>query len=465
MSKKGNIPIILAIIIIWAALLLIVIVPFMFKGARWILVNMNLQFGLESIAVFNLIVYLAVILLIIVIIAGMLGFISAVRSRKKINKLEELYRQSQKAIEKQSQDLTLIRDVGESLTSVLNKSKLIRLILENVIKFAKTTPEPLQGFILVYQYETGEFVYEAGFDMDTTMLIRTRFNPADEYISQVVRTKQLLVVEDVLSKEIFLRKDKISFPEKGKEKVSLFIIPLIVENNVVGIVNLFCPSSAAALLNNQSLLFMTLIKEASIALGSAVQSELAIIDRLTRFYNQGYFLRFLKQEIERCNRYKLNLTLLMIDIDHFKAVNDTYGHQQGDITLATVAKIIKGTSRVVDFCARYGGEEFAVILPETNLYNTALSAEELKQVPVEKMGEAITKAERLRETIEQSEIPGYKEGTKINITISIGIGVRRWTDEDIGPMELIKKADEQLYRAKESGRNKVCYPVELLGKQ
>lgn len=459
MEQKRKSNIILVVLVSFVSMLIFLIFFLLSQKPRLILKSLQEQFNIDPITAFQLSLYSIGALLVIISILTMLIVTFARKNSKKTQKFEKLYRELKKKDEEQNKTMSLLIEIGESLSSVLSKTKLVRLILENFIKFVKTASESTAGMILLYQFETGEFVYESGYDIDKTMLAKLKFDSSEEIISQIVRKKQFIVVEEIISMNHFLKKDSIPFFSK---ETSLFIIPLVVENNVMGIINLFCNKSVHSLINDKSLVFSTLVKEASIALGSAVQSELAIIDRLTRLYNRGYFLRCLEQEIERCKRYKLNLSLLMLDVDHFKTINDTYGHQQGDMVLAAIAKIIKDISRIVDFCARYGGEEFVVILTETELYNCDVTGEELKKIPLDKMGGAITKAERLRKIVEESEMPGYSEGVKVKVTVSIGIGTYKYTDEGIGAMELIRQADEQLYQAKRTGRNKVCYPQDLL---
>lgn len=459
MEQKRKSNIILVALASFVSMLIFLIFFLLSQKPRLILTRLQGQFNIDPITAFQLSLYSIGTLLVIISILTMLIVTFTQKNNKKTQKFEKLYREFKKKDEEQNKTMSLLIEIGESLSSVLSKTKLVRLILENFVKFVKTASESTAGMILLYQFETGEFVYESGYDIDKTMLAKLKFDSSEEIISQIVRKKQFIVVEEIISKNHFLKKDRIPFFSK---ETCLFIIPLVVENNVMGIINLFCNKSAHSLINDKSLVFSTLVKEASIALGSAVQSELAIIDRLTRLYNRGYFLRSLEQEIERCKRYKLNLSLLMLDVDHFKTINDTYGHQQGDIVLAAIAKIIKEVSRIVDFCARYGGEEFVVILTETELYNCNVTGEELKKIPLDKMGGAITKAERLRKIVEESEMPGYSEGVKVKVTVSIGIGAYKYTDEGISSVELIRQADEHLYQAKRTGRNRVCYPQDLL---
>jgi len=162
---------------------------------------------------------------------------------------------------------------------------------------------------------------------------------------------------------------------------------------------------------------------------------LAFQDGLTGLYNRRYFEEQLEKELDRVNRYSRILSLIMIDIDHFKNINDTYGHPQGDIILSTVADVFNKSIRHPDTAARYGGEEFVVILPETNVQG------------------AVVLAERLREAVEKLEI---NADTKIiKITISLGVTEYKAEKGRKSPTEVIDTADKALYHSKETGRNKL----------
>ena len=163
-------------------------------------------------------------------------------------------------------------------------------------------------------------------------------------------------------------------------------------------------------------------------------TRLALHDRLTGLYNRGSFDEKISDELSRSTRYDRQLTLLMLDIDFFKKVNDNYGHQAGDEALKNVADIIKNSIRISDYPARFGGEEFMVILPETQ------------------SEKAVDLAERIRKTIESEDIH-ISETQTIHITISIGVAT---SVKDISADQLVKKVDEALYKAKNNGRNQVC---------
>lgn len=162
--------------------------------------------------------------------------------------------------------------------------------------------------------------------------------------------------------------------------------------------------------------------------------KMATTDALTGIYNRGYFNKALDDEYKRSIRYTLSLSLIILDADHFKSVNDDHGHPAGDAFLIALAKQIEKIIREVDIAARYGGEEFIIILPQTS------------------GSDAMAMAERLREAIEEMEIT-YEDQT-ISRTVSIGVASLPDVQVDSAG-ELLKAADSALYRAKDSGRNRV----------
>ena len=171
--------------------------------------------------------------------------------------------------------------------------------------------------------------------------------------------------------------------------------------------------------------------------------QLSIIDGLTGVYVRRYFMDRMAEELKRSIKFNLPLSVLMLDIDHFKRYNDQLGHLAGDETLKKVAALIRTSLRKVDIVARYGGEEFVAVLPET----LAVTAHEV--------------AERIRSGIARHDFKIYDSQSKV--TVSIGIAT--FPDDvfkDTPPsfyeelaFDLIRRADKALYRAKEEGRNRV----------
>lgn len=159
--------------------------------------------------------------------------------------------------------------------------------------------------------------------------------------------------------------------------------------------------------------------------------KMATQDYLTGVSNRRFFMERAQEELSRANRYTHPLTFMMMDIDHFKNINDTYGHHAGDQVLKNVASICTDNLRVHDLFGRIGGEEFSAMLPETNL------------------NDAIVVAERIRKSVEDAE--WVIDGKKVSCTISIGMSQLNDDSETLD--NLMKKADEALYLAKSSGRN------------
>ncbi len=163
--------------------------------------------------------------------------------------------------------------------------------------------------------------------------------------------------------------------------------------------------------------------------------ELSSTDPLTGLFNRRYFMEALAGEFERVERYDTDLSFVMIDIDHFKRLNDTYGHQAGDDVLREMGQVIRDQIRTPDTPCRYGGEEFCVLLPQTPFDG------------------AVEFARRLRLVVEGHPFPA--QGGTVGLTASLGVSTA--PSPRVGGYEdLIRLADEALYEAKESGRNRVC---------
>jgi len=160
--------------------------------------------------------------------------------------------------------------------------------------------------------------------------------------------------------------------------------------------------------------------------------RMTIVDGLTQIHNKRYFLEFLDREMARCSRYDRPLSLVMFDVDHFKKLNDGYGHLAGDYVLKTLAQLVAKQIRKEELFARYGGEEFAIIMPET---------------PGKKAG---IFADKIRRIVDST--PFVYESKEVKVTISLGLATMGKHRETLA---FIKAADEMLYLAKNNGRNRV----------
>ncbi len=214
---------------------------------------------------------------------------------------------------------------------------------------------------------------------------------------------------------------------------SFVIVPILNQGEFLGLLHL-CSTEGA---NGFTSRDIRLIKVFAVQLGAAVKNaqlyEQAITDGMTKLYLHRYFKQRLLDEIKRAARFKRNLALIMVDIDHFKLLNDNYGHQTGDEVLKHVASILRRAVRTHDLPVRYGGEEFALVLPETE------------------MSGAVAVAERIRRSIENDYLE--VSGVVLKITASFGVSVFPDCADDMD--SLIKAADVALYWSKEHGRNQV----------
>jgi len=228
--------------------------------------------------------------------------------------------------------------------------------------------------------------------------------------------------------------------QRDYKQASYIIAPLVHEPDVVGVLCVTDRMEEGSFTRDDLRYMEAFAPMAGQILHNALQfraaDELATIDEGTQLYNRRHFNRVLPQEVVRAQRYRHDLTLAMIDVDHFKLYNDSMGHQAGDRALAIIARILQQSFRQADIIVRYGGEEFAVIMPETS----------------RKEGNGVGFVDRARRGVEEAglffEDP---QGQRRRLTISGGVATlplqaQSWE-------ELVEKADQALYKAKARGRN------------
>ncbi len=234
-----------------------------------------------------------------------------------------------------------------------------------------------------------------------------------------------------------LRPSHMAMDPKAALKSHL-TLPLAVEEEIIGCVSLNSDQPNAY--DAQDLQFFSVIGYQMAATLKHFQrfssvKTMAIYDTLTGLYNRRYLEERLITETQKAFYGGSPLSLVMVDIDHFKKVNDTFGHTTGDLVLKEIASLLKNSVRKKDTVARYGGEEFILILPEAGLEETTIIAE------------------RIRRQIENT--PFEMEQTRLNLTVSLGIS-NFPSHHARSKEDLVKMADQALYDAKRGGRNRVC---------
>lgn len=214
-------------------------------------------------------------------------------------------------------------------------------------------------------------------------------------------------------------------------------VPLLSEGEVMGVLNLYHSQPDVFNEGMSYLLSIIASQVAATVRRVLVYQQLqkqATTDSLTGLANHGYFHRRLREEVHRAKRYQSPLSLMLIDVDHFKLVNDRYGHRTGDTVLQWLANLLRAQLRDSDVIARYGGEEFGVLLPHTDVEPARAAAE------------------RVCETMRQSAIP-RRRGC---LRVSVSIGVASLPSHAQSADALVQKADHALYQAKSAGKDRVC---------
>jgi diguanylate cyclase (GGDEF)-like protein len=236
--------------------------------------------------------------------------------------------------------------------------------------------------------------------------------------------------------------------ERRQYRTSSFAaVPLLAGRQVIGVVCATDKTDGSIFDKRDAVALRTLCASAALALVAARSDSeshrlayAATIDALTGLFNRTYLDVRLLQEVERARRGNSSLTLLLADIDDFKRVNDTYGHQTGDAVLRLVGGILRSAVRVFDVCARYGGDEFAIVMPSSDHQSAGACAERIRQ----------RVAEHHMEANNLADLPP--------LTMSIGVSVLKMGES---PADLLGRADRYLYQAKARGKNCVCGHAEL----
>jgi two-component system cell cycle response regulator len=344
-------------------------------------------------------------------------------------RINEFYRE----IDEDKRNLESILAISNAVTATLDPSEVLKIIVNRV---AEVTTALRCSIVLIAQGDEGYVI--ATNDDPTVDGLRIDLAKYPE-IKEVVNTKSPLEVDDILTHPLMAGvQDKI----KGLKDMSVLIVPIVIQDEVLGTLFLrtrkkeqgfakkevdFCrivANSSFHAIKNARLFERLMIEREHLR-------EIAVKDQLTSLYNHNHFYARLEEEFDRAVRYETTLSLMMIDIDDFKRINDEYGHRAGDKVLKEVAALVRKGVRKTDIVARYGGEEFGIIMPHTTL------------------GGAVGEAERIRRLVESHAYAGL---LKDKITMSFGVA----TYPHAGVMnsgDLVTKADDALYIAKRSGKN------------
>jgi len=328
---------------------------------------------------------------------------------------------------------TLI-EVNSIITGSLDKVK----VLKNILDETKKLMHCKRSSILLVDRETAELKFaHLSDDTEKKDLKDVSLKMGEGIAGSVWERGQPVLIEDA--------RNDVRFSKVADEKTdfvtrSLIAVPLITDGRVVGVMEAITDDETC--FNEFDVSILThLATQAAIALDNAELYEMAITDGMTKLFIHRYFQQRLEEEFNRAKRYNNHLSIVMFDIDHFKGLNDNYGHQTGDEFLIKTAKIIKNSCRSSDVPCRYGGEEMSIILPRTDRKNALLFAE------------------RIRKKIETLEVFHNKE--LVQTTVSGGVASFK-EDNPSDRVNFIKMVDTALYFSKDTGRNRMtCFNEDL----
>jgi diguanylate cyclase (GGDEF)-like protein len=317
--------------------------------------------------------------------------------------------------------LTTLHEVGKAISSTLDFLALQNLILETVVKVIQAE----KGSLMLVDESEKILTIGTAIGLSDEIKREAKVGMGEPISGWVMESGRPLFVADVETDHTFLaiKKDHIT-------RGTLMSVPLKAKDKFVGVLNV-SKGQPNSFRQKDFELFQNLANQAAIAIENARLYRYAVTDEMTRLYNHRYFQQRLDEELIRADRYDNQVSLIILDVDHFKKFNDTYGHPEGDRVLKTVSRLIEKSVREVDIPARYGGEEFVVICPEKDGEGT--------MVP----------ANRIRSTIEGFDF--RINGNRVPITVSLGIA--NYPHQARSKADLIMMADTALYHSKESGRN------------
>ncbi len=329
-------------------------------------------------------------------------------------------------------DTSLIEQITPSARQIncLEIERIAKICVENIPKLVGVS------FASLYVLdETNNILHlqKSNHPFLINKIVSLNQNPPSPMV-MAVRSKELILIGDINThKRPIIKKSQRAFAENYKTN-NCAIFPLICQNRVVGVLNLSDKMEGVGL-NCEDIALVELFSQlvgasiGNIKLFEKIQRQ-ATTDGLTGLANHRTFYEILERELWRCRRYGGQISLIMIDIDNLKKINDTYGHRVGDKVIKEISRRIRECIRQIDTAARYGGDEFAVILPNTSLRDATVAAE------------------RMVDVVANSRVTWDKE--QIELSISVGLGQY---DAESSPEDITSRSDEALYSAKQAGKN------------
>ncbi len=331
---------------------------------------------------------------------------------------------------RQDQEVTIFHDVAKALTSSLDLDSILQTIMEKMAEFFR----PDTWSLLMVDDQRDELYFAIAVGSAAEALKNVRLKVGEGIAGWVAKNGERLVVPDVMNDPRFAKR----IDEMTKwETRSIICVPLRSKHRVLGVIQLV-NVDMQNFSDREEFFLQSLCDYAAIAIENARSvekiQELTITDDCTGLYNARHLYKTLETEVYRSARFGYEFTVLFIDLDHFKQVNDTHGHLIGSKLLAEIGYLIKAQLRLIDYAFRYGGDEFVILLPQT-----AKDA-------------ALVVARRLRDTL-RTTLFCQEEGLNLNVRASIGVAT--YPHDAKTPHDVIRQADEMMYLVKNTTRDNI----------
>ncbi len=339
-------------------------------------------------------------------------------------------------LRRQVERLSLFHEVGKALASTLDLQKILQTIMEKISDLL----QPDIWSLLMLDEKTQELYFEIAIGAGADKLKDVRLKIGEGIAGWVAEHGEPVLMDDVKNDPRFARKfDELTHTDTR----SVVCVPIKGREKVLGVIELVNCLGKGSFREDDIPILKNLADYAAIALENAryVQRihELTITDDCTALYNARHLNFVLDAEIYRSTRYGYEFSVIFLDLDHFKRVNDTYGHLVGSKLLWMIGDVIKSHLRMIDYAFRYGGDEFVVLLPQTSKEN------------------ALSVVRRTRDLL-NSKVFFVEEG--LNITITASFGVASFPADGGTRKELLRSADEAMYLVKNTTRNNIALAGE-----
>jgi len=332
--------------------------------------------------------------------------------------------------DRQSYELNIFHDVAKALTSSLDLDTVLQTIMEKMAAYF----EPATWSLLMLDETSQEFYYAAAVGKGCESINALVLTTGETLARWVIEQGQPLIIQDVNRDSRIQQSSNDGFFPEG---CSVVCMPVRTGGKMLGIIQMM--NVDMQVYSRNEILLQTLADYAAIAIENARAvsriQELSITDDCTGLYNARHLFTVLAEEVHRSERFGYEFSLLFLDLDHFKRVNDQHGHLVGSKLLSQVGQALRENLRLVDAAFRYGGDEFAILLPQTSKDAGLFVA---------------------RRLMAMFQTQSWLAGEAPDITLRASVGIASYPEDATTPQAIVHRADEMMYQVKQAGRNNIA---------